>query len=43
MRALAAATLAAVHDRTPVAVGRLTALAYALTNTEFRAHAPRPQ
>jgi AcrR family transcriptional regulator len=37
MRALAEATLAAVHDRTPVAVGRLTGLAYALTNAELRA------
>ena len=36
MRALAEATLAAVHDRTPVAVGRLTGLAYALTNSELR-------
>src|SRR5437667_875958 len=34
MRALAKATLAAVHDRTPVAVGRLTGLAYTLTNSE---------
>lgn len=37
MRAFAKATLAAVHDRTPVAVGRLTGLAYALTNSELRA------
>jgi AcrR family transcriptional regulator len=37
MRALATATLAAVHDRTPVAVGRLTGLAYTLTNAELRA------
>lgn len=37
MRALATATLAAVHDRTPVAVGRLTGLAYTLTNSELRA------
>jgi AcrR family transcriptional regulator len=37
MRALAKATLAAVHDRTPVAVGRLTGLAYTLTNSELRA------
>ena len=37
MRALAEATLAAVQDRTPVAVGRLTGLAYALTNAELRA------
>ena len=37
MRALAEATLAAVDDRTPVAVGRLTGLAYALTSSELRA------
>lgn len=37
MRALATATLAAVHDRAPVAVGRLTGLAYALTSSELRA------
>src|SRR5262245_23692899 len=37
MRAVATATLAAVHDRTPVAVGRLTGLAYTLTNSELRA------
>jgi len=37
MRALAKATLAAVHDRAPVAVGRLTGLAYALTSAELRA------
>jgi AcrR family transcriptional regulator len=37
MRALARATLAAVHDRAPVAVGRLTRLAYTLTNSELRA------
>jgi AcrR family transcriptional regulator len=37
MRAFAKATLAAVHDRTPAAVGRLTGLAYALTNSELRA------
>jgi AcrR family transcriptional regulator len=37
MHAFAAATLAAVHDRTPVAVGRLTGLAYALTDAELRA------
>ena len=36
MRALATATLAAVHDRAPVAVGRLTGLAYTLTNPELR-------
>ena len=37
MHAIATATLAAVHDRTPVAVGRLTGLAYALTNSDLRA------
>jgi AcrR family transcriptional regulator len=37
MHALAQATLAAVRDRTPVAVGRLTGLAYTLTNSELRA------
>ena len=37
MRALATATLAAVHDRAPAAVGRLTGIAYALTNSELRA------
>ena len=37
MRALARATLAAVQDRVPVAVGRLTGLAYALTSAELRA------
>jgi AcrR family transcriptional regulator len=37
MRALAKATLAAVDERTPVAVGRLTGLAYTLTNSELRA------
>jgi AcrR family transcriptional regulator len=37
MRAFAEATLAAVEERTPVAVGRLTGLAYALTNAELRA------
>ena len=37
MRALARATLAAVDDRRPVAVGRLTGLAYALTSSELRA------
>src|SRR4030095_9610773 len=36
MRALAKATLAAVDDRAPVAVGRLTGLAYALTSSELR-------
>ena len=37
MRALAAATLAAVDERAPAAVGRLTGLAYALKNAELRA------
>jgi AcrR family transcriptional regulator len=37
MHAIAKATLAAVHDRTPVAVGRLTGIAYALTHAELRA------
>ena len=37
MRALAEATLAAVHDRAPAAVGRLTGLAYALTSPELQA------
>ena len=37
MHAIAEATLVAVHDRTPVAVGRLQGLAYTLTNSEFRA------
>ena len=37
MRALAEATIAAVHDRTPVAGGRLTGIAYTLTNSELRA------
>jgi len=37
MHAIAEATLAAVHDRTPVAVGRLTGIAYALTHAELRA------
>jgi len=36
MRALARATLAAIEERTPVAVGRLTGLAYTLTNAELR-------
>jgi AcrR family transcriptional regulator len=36
MHALAKATLAAVDERTPVAVGRLTGLAYALKNRELR-------
>ena len=37
MRAFAKATLTAVDDRTPVAVGRLTGLAYALTSSKLRA------
>jgi AcrR family transcriptional regulator len=37
MSALAKATLDAIPERTPVAVGRLTGLAYALTNDELRA------
>ena len=37
MRALASATLAAVDERAPAAVGRLTGLAYTLTNSELRA------
>jgi AcrR family transcriptional regulator len=37
MRALAKATLAAVDERRPVAVGRLTGLAYTLKNPELRA------
>jgi len=37
MRALAAATLAAVDERAPVAVGRLTGLAYTLTNHAMKA------
>jgi hypothetical protein len=37
MRALAQATLAAVDERAPAAVGRLTGLAYTLTNSELRA------
>jgi hypothetical protein len=36
MHALAKATLAAVDERTPVAVGRLTGLAYTLQNAELR-------
>ena len=36
MRALAKATLAAVDERRPAAVGRLTGLAYTLTNQELR-------
>lgn len=37
MRALAKATLAAVDERRPAAVGRLTGLAYTLNNSELRA------
>src|SRR5437868_15062008 len=37
MHAIAKATLEAVHDRTPVAVERLTGIAYALTHAELRA------
>jgi len=37
MHALAEATLAAVDDRAPAAVGRLTGLAYTLKNPELRA------
>jgi hypothetical protein len=36
MRALATATLAAVHERAPSAVGRVTGVACALTNGELR-------
>jgi AcrR family transcriptional regulator len=37
MRAMAEATIAAIPDRSAVAVGRLTGLAYTLTNEEMRA------
>src|SRR5262245_23554558 len=37
MHAFAKATLAAVDDRAPAAIGRLTGLAYALKNAELRA------
>ncbi len=37
MHALAEATLAAVDDRAPAAIGRLTGLAYTLKNPELRA------
>jgi AcrR family transcriptional regulator len=37
MQAMARATIAAVDERRPVAVGRLTGLAYTLTNDEMRA------
>src|SRR6188474_3129730 len=36
MRALAKATLAAIEERSPVAVGRLTGLAYTLKSPELR-------
>ena len=36
MRAFARATIAAVDERAPVAVGRLTGMAYALTHEELR-------
>src|SRR6476660_958402 len=36
MHALAEATLAAVDDRAPAAIGRLTGLAYTLKNAELR-------
>jgi AcrR family transcriptional regulator len=36
MQALARATLAAVDERAPVAIGRLTGLAYTLKNAELR-------
>jgi AcrR family transcriptional regulator len=36
MRALAQATLDAIPERTPVAVGRLTGMAYALTSDQLR-------
>jgi hypothetical protein len=37
MRALASATLAAIDERAPVAVGRLMGLAYTLQNRELQA------
>jgi hypothetical protein len=37
MRALAKATLAAVDERRPAAIGRLTGLAYTLKNPDLRA------
>src|ERR1044072_5924260 len=36
MRAIAKATIAAVDERAPAAIGRLTGLAYAVKNAEFR-------
>ena len=37
MRAMAEATIAAIPERSAVAVGRLTGLAYTLTHEEMRA------
>ncbi len=37
MRSMAEATIAALPDRAPVAVGRLTGIAHALTHEELRA------
>src|SRR4029077_20728814 len=37
MQALARATLASVEERTPVAIGRLTGVAYALKSADLRA------
>src|SRR5215475_3503455 len=37
MRAMASATIVAIREREPVAVGRLTGLAYTLKNRELRA------
>lgn len=37
MQAMAEATIAAVDERAPVAVGRLTGMAYALTNADLQA------
>lgn len=39
MRAMAEATIAAIPERTTAAVGRLTGIAYTLTNGELRARA----
>src|SRR4051812_41571504 len=36
MRAIADATIAAIHEREPVAIGRLTGMAYAIGNEEMR-------
>lgn len=41
MRAIAQATIDAVPERAPVAVGRLTGLAYALTSDELRSRVQR--